>query len=119
MYLLFSIVFIAELIIASALIYWIVKIDHIAKNYTKQWIVTEQESIKLIQDFRSILKSAQKTMDKTIDFVKKKKREFKRKLINLDIIYAILIVFKLRFRRAALLLQYIILAQDVWKSIPI
>lgn len=119
MYLLISIVFIAELIIALTLVYWIVKFDRKAKNFTKQWITTEQDSIKLIKEFRGILKTSQKVMNNTIDFVAKKKREFKRKLINLAIIYAVLVVFKFRFKRAALLLQYLIIAQDLWKRIPV
>ena len=52
MYLLISIVFIAELIIALTLVYWIVKFDRKAKNFTKQWITTEQDSIKLIKEFQ-------------------------------------------------------------------
>ena len=119
MYLLISIVFIAELIIAAAIVSWLVKIDKKANEYTAQWITTEQDSINLIREFREILKTSQKVMKDAVDFVKKKKREFKRKLINLAIIYAILVIFRVRFRRATLLLQYLIIAQDLWKSIPI
>lgn len=112
-------IFIAELIIAGSVIYWLVKFDKKAKNFTMQWIATEKESINLIKEFRGILISAQKIMDKAVDFVVKKKRDIKRKLISLTIIYAMLIVFKVKFKRAAILLQYALLARDLWKSIPI
>ena len=113
-----GIIFIAELIIAGTLINWILKIDKKAKDFTVQWIKTEKDSIKLIKEFKGILVSAQGIMDKTVDFVKNKKKQFRRKLINLVIIYTILIVFKMKFKRAAMLLQYFIIASDLWKSIP-
>ena len=114
-----AIILIAELIIAGSIIYWLIKFDKKAKAFTTQWIATEKDSINLIKEFRGILKSAQKIMDKAVDFVVKKKRDIKRKLISLTIIYAMLVVFKLKFKRAALVLQYALLARDLWKNIPI
>ena len=108
MYLFIAIIFTAELIIAGALIRLLVNWDKKAKDFTTQWIKTETDSIRLIKEFRHILKSAQDIMENTVIYVRKKSKEIKQKLINLTLIYVMLTV-----------LQYFILAKDVWNSIPI
>ena len=118
MYLFIAIIFIAELIVAGFVVYWLIKLDKKAKAFSDQWIQTETDSIKLIKETRGILSTAKKIMGGAVDFVVKKRREIKRKIINLVFIYLILIIFKTKFKRAAMALQYIIIAQDIWKSIP-
>lgn len=118
MYFFIAIVFIAELIIAGYIISILRITDKKVLEFNEQVITNKALAQKNIRDFRNILKSANGIMDKIVGFVKKKHSELKKKIINLALIYLALILFKTRFKRAALILQYILLMRDLWKNIP-
>ena len=119
MYLFIATIFIAELIIAAALISLFVNCDKQALKYSAQ-IVSANTAIKsTIVEVREILISAQNIMDRAVDYIHNKKKEFRSKLINLALIYVILILFKTKYKRAATIFQYLLLAKDFWNSIPV
>lgn len=119
MYVFIAIIFIAELIIAGAAISWLIGFDKKAKAVTEQWVSTGRDSVELVRKSREILISAQEIMEKGVVFLKRKKREIHRKILHLALIYLILVVFKTKFKKAAVILEYAILLKDFWKSIPI
>lgn len=118
MYVFIAIIFIAELIIAGAVIGWIVRTDKKVNIFVENIKSTMTDSVNLIKDFRSLLENIQGIMEKTVGFVSRKKREFKQKILNLILIYLVLVVFKVRFKKAASILQYLFIINDLWKAIP-
>ena len=119
MYVFIATIFIAELIIAGSIILLLKKLDTKVKSLNEDSISCGKELIKTTKEVKEILISAQNIMDNAVSYVNRKKKEFRQKLINLAAIYAILVIFKVKFRRAALILQYLILAKDIWSRIPV
>ena len=119
MYVFIATIFLAELIIAGFIIYWLYKINNIVSNTIKQAAEAEIMTINTIKQFRKVLKSTRDIISNYIDFFVKKKHEIRNKLINLLLVYLILVVFKTKFKRAATILQYAILFKDFWNSIPV
>ncbi len=119
MYVFIATIFIAELIIAGFIIYMTLKLRKKINNFNEQVLKNQKITIATVKEFHEILRTAQNIMNKTVDFVSKKKKELRSKLLNLAIIYALLIFFKVKFKRAASILQYALLLRDFWLSIPI
>lgn len=119
MYVFIATIFIAELIIAGAIVSVILKIDKKVIEATNKAKYTSDILIKTTKKVKDILVSAQNVMENIVSYVDKKKRELRQKLINLAMIYAILVVFKLKFKRAATVFQYALLAKEVWDRVPV
>lgn len=119
MYVFIATIFIAELIIAGAVVFLILNLDKKVIAITEQARITGKELLDTTKEVREILISTQNVINNAIKYIVKKKNEFRQKLINLALIYAILIVFKLKFKRAAEVLQYALLAKEVWNRVPV
>jgi len=119
MYVFIATIFIAELIIVGTLILFTVKIDKKVIDAKTSVEKSSVSVVSVIKEIHDILISAQSIMNNAVTYINKKKHEFRQKLINLAIIYAILVVFKLKFKRAAVILQYALLAKDLWNRIPV
>lgn len=119
MYVFIAIIFIAELIITIALINYIRRIDKKVLAIGEQMIETGKESIKLVKSLKAVLASAQTILDNTVNFIDLKKKQIRQKIINLVLIYLILFVFKTKFKKAAEIMQYLLILKDFWVSIPV
>ena len=119
MYVFIATIFIAELIIAGTIIFLILKFDKKAQEFNIQASISGKELIKTTKEVKEILITAQGVIENVTSYISKKKNEFRQKLINLAMIYAILVVFKLRFKRAATVFQYALLAKEVWDRVPV
>ena len=119
MYVFIATIFLAELIIAGFFVSLFLKFDKKVLELNCLTVYTGNELIKTTKEVREILISAQNVVSNAVNIINKKKHEIRQKLINLAIIYAILIVFKMKFKRAAAILQYTLLAKEVWDRIPV
>ena len=118
MYVFIATIFIAELIILGFIISVIRKLRTEINGFNKQVLENQMATISVVKEFREVLCTAQNIMGKTIDFFGQKKREMRNKMLNLALIYTLLIIFKLKFKKAASVLQYALLLRDFWLTIP-
>ncbi len=118
MYVFIAIIFIAELIIAGFLIYWIVRADKAVNNLDKKFAAVTPEIIATVRKVRDSVKQIQIAITKVTEVIKRKRQEFWQKVINIIIIYTLLLVLKVKFKKAATLCQYAVFIKDCWDSIP-
>ena len=119
MYVFIATIFIAELIIAGFIIYWLNRFGKIISSVIQKAAEAEIMTISTIKQSRKVLKSAQKFACNYVDFFVTKKNEIRKKILHLVLMYLFLVVFKTKFKNAATILQYVILFKDFWKSIPV
>jgi len=119
MYVFIATIFIAELIIAGFIIYWLQKFRKSVGFTMKQAAEVEVMTIGTIKQFRKVMKSTQGLIGNYINFFDKKKHEIRNKILHLILIYLILILCKTKFKRAATILHYALLIKDFWNSIPV
>jgi len=119
MYVLIAIIFIAELIIAGFILYWIIRADKSVKELDKKVAKYTPELISGIQSARKGINIIQDAIKKTIELINRKRIEFWKKVINLIVIYIILFILKVRFKKAATFCQYVVFLKDCWDSIPV
>lgn len=118
MYVFIATIFIAELIITGFIISLVLKCDKKVNCAKADILNCGTDLVKTVIEVRNILKTTQNVIGNITGFFTKKKVELRRKMINLVLIYAILFVLKIRFKKAAAILQYGLILKDFWTSIP-
>lgn len=118
MYVFIAIIFIAELIVAGFVLYWIIRADNAVKNLDKKFAQTSPIILTSIKKARNGIKVLQDAITKTIELIKQKRIEFWQKVVNLIVIYIILFILKVKFKKAATFCQYAVFLKDCWDSIP-
>lgn len=118
MYVFIAIIFIAELIITFSIINWILKFDKKMLAFGKELNKNLGTTTLLLKQATNLLRTTQNIIERSTGFLSRKKREFIAKIINLVIIYLFLFVFKVKFKKAAAVLQYFLIVKDLWASIP-
>ncbi len=119
MYVFIAIIFIAELIIAGYIISLIRKADNFAMAYNDKVLINRAVLAKGFKTVRDSVCCVQTVIENTRECVARKKAEFWRRIVNLVVIYLILILLKMRFKKAATLLQYLVFMKECWDSIPV
>ena len=119
MYVFIATIFTAELIIAGAIISLVLKFDKKVLESNDKSAIAGKELLQTTKQIKEILISTQSVIENAVSYINKKKHEFRQKLINLAMIYAILVVFTLKFKRAAEVFQYALLAKEVWDRVPV
>ena len=119
MYVFIATIFIAELIIAGFILSIILKLDKKVNQFCYSVSNTGDIIIKTVKKCHSILVNIQNIIGNSMMFLIKKKHAFRNKLINLGIIFLILAVFKIKFKRAAAFLQVMLLLSEYWNKIPV
>lgn len=118
MYVLIAIIFIAELIIAGFLINLILRADMKIKDIDKKIVSVSPEIIDGIRKMRKGALTLKTAIEKGITFINRKRYEFWQRVVNLVVIYIILFVLKIKFKKAASICQYAVILKDCWDSIP-
>lgn len=118
MYLFIATIFIAELIIFGFILRLLILGDKKINCCRTYALNCGNDIIKTVQEVKGILITTQNILGKATEFVIKKRKEMKNKLINMAFIYMIILVFKMKFKRAATVLQYLLILKDFWASIP-
>ncbi len=119
MYIFIAIIFIAELIIAGYVISLICRADKIAAAYNEKVLLNKPVISNGVTAFREGVRSVQTVISGTKACVARKRAELWRRLVNLIVIYIILFILKIRFKKAATLLQYLVFMKECWDSIPV
>lgn len=118
MYVFIAIIFIAELIIAGFILYWICRADAWALKMNRTVIRSGADLIAAVKIVRKSLSLVFSSIQKINLFVERKKAEFWRRIINLIIIYILLYILRIRFKKAATFCQCAVFLKDCWDSIP-
>ena len=119
MYLFIATIFIAELIIASALINLILKADKRVIQLNKDVLKIRPAVEDLLKAFKDAVYNLQNTVESFFTFVKKKRDQFLTKLVISIVMYASLIFFKGRFKKAAAVFQTLVLLKDYWDELAV
>lgn len=119
MYVFIAIIFIAELVLAKDIICWIYRADKKVKALDKTVADNAPILLSAIKKFRQCICVTQDYIEKGIQFLEKKKIEFWQRIINLVLIYLILLIMKVKFKKAATYCQYAVFLKECWDSIPV
>lgn len=114
MYFFITIIFIAELIIAGALIFFIVKADNAVLNLNNQVQSFKPLLYKTLGELKGIVANFVSGVQNSCKFVKKKRRQYLSKVVMAMVTYAVLFFFKGRFKKAAVLFQSLVFLKDMW-----
>lgn len=119
MYLFIATIFIAELIIAATLINFILKADRKVCELNNKVTELKPYIEDWLKSFKDVVYNLQNTVSSFFAFVKRKRDQFLTKLIISIVIYASLIFFKGRFKKAAAIFQTLVLLKDYWDEFTI
>ncbi len=119
MYLFIATIFIAELIIAGSLIIFIVKTDRKVRELNNRVIVFKPVLEGYLKAFKKAVYNLQNTFEAFFTFIKKKRQQFLTKVIIAVVMYASLIFFRGRFKKAAAVFQTLVLLKDYWDEFTI
>lgn len=118
MYVFIAIIFIAELIVAGFVLYWIIRADKAVKNLDNQVAQYSPCVVASLKNVRIGVGLVQDSIEKVLVFINRKRHEFRQRIINLVLIYAILLVLRVKFKKAAAICQYAMLLKEFWDSVP-
>ncbi|MCI1272985.1 MAG: hypothetical protein LKG27_00935 [Clostridiaceae bacterium] len=112
MYLLITIVFIAELIIALTLILSIVKADRYVTEMNTKIITGKNTAAVILVDIKKVVLNLRTGVNTLIDLIKRKKREYSLKVMQTVILYALMIFCKGKYKKAAIVFQLMVAIND-------
>ncbi len=113
MYILISIVFIAELIIALSLINLIVKTDRKVCHLNCCVKAFKPLAQTYLQYARTLVSNFSSNFEKTFSFIRKKKEQIIFKTVVMVSIYLLLILFKIKFTKASKIYRLISVMRDL------
>lgn len=113
MYIFITIIFIAELIIALTVIGWIVKADKKVRYYNDCVDAFNPLAETVLQYARCKVSEFNKSFGCVFEFIKKKKEQVIFKTIFMVSIYLILILFKLKMKKASKIYKLIAVMRDL------
>lgn len=119
MYLFIATIFIAELIIAATFIFMIVKADRKVRELDNRVIEFKPVLKDYLKGFKKAVINFQNNVESFFSFIRKKRNQFTSKIIITVVMYAFLIFFKGRFKKAAAVFQTLVLLKDYWDELTI
>ncbi len=117
MYLFIAIIFIAELIIALHIIFYVIKADRYVcalNEKVKECRPQIEECLFCVKDSVSCAKSC---VEAAINFIKCKRQEFMERIIKTLLIYLLLLLLEKKFKKLSPVVKYVVFAKDYWDSI--
>lgn len=117
MYLFITIVFIAELIIASTLVSNIVKADRYVCKLNEKVLQSRPKIEKFLFNFKDCVGCVKSSFEAATTFLKRKHHEFKMRILKTVIIYGLLIVMRSKFKKLATVCKYVVLTKDYWDGL--
>ncbi len=118
MFLFIAIIFIAELIIAINLILLIIKADRAVVAFHKQAVAAKPQIKAVLEGVKAGIKEVNEKQEIVINYLRKKRNQWIINMTKNIILYLLLFLFKGKCKKAASICQGILLAKDVWDSIP-
>lgn len=117
MYLFIATIFIAELIIALAIIHYIIKADKYVLELNDKVVDLQPVIHKTLVAVNEFVITFGEKMENLFEFVQKKRNQYISRITKTLILYLLLFVFKGRCKRAAMLCQGLVLAKDYWDGL--
>lgn len=113
MYLLISVIFIAELIITFTLIRLIVRLDR-KVNYYNCCVLTFNPLLKTILEYtRCVVSNFKNSFEKIISFVEKKREQLIYRTIIVIAVYVFLFLFKFNTKKASKIYKLVGVIRDL------
>lgn len=112
MYLFIAIIFIAELIIAFSLIYFIVKADKKVCLLTDTVIQSRGDIKSVLNNINTVIKGLKDKINAAIHFLVKKKQDYTMNIIKNILLYSLLFILKGKYKKAASICNIIVMAKD-------
>lgn len=119
MYLFIATIFIAELIIALALVLVIVSADKKVcelNNKLTSFRPILEDGLKTLKE---VVSNLQDSIETFFGFIRKKRQQFTMKIIIAIVMYGSLFFFKGKYKKAASIFQLIVLVKDYWDELTI
>lgn len=113
MYIFIAIIFIAELIIALNLITWVLKADRKVRELNMCVDAFNPLVQTAMQYARCLVRGFNGAFEKVLVFVKKKKEQVVFKTVVMVAIYTMLIVFKIKTKKASKIYKLISVMRDL------
>ncbi len=118
MFLFITTIFIAELIIVSTLIFYIIKADKAVIRLSKQVSEYRPQIQEVLDSIKTAVIEINDKKDLVYEYLRKKRDQWIFKTLQTVLIYFLLFLFRGKCKKAAKICQGLLLAKDVWDSIP-
>lgn len=118
MFLFIATIFIAELIIFSTLVFYIIKADKAVIELNKQVTEYKPQIQNALNGIKEAVIEISDKKDLLYEYLRKKRDQWIFKTIQTVLIYFLLFLFRGKCKKAAKICQGLLLAKDVWDSIP-
>lgn len=116
MYLLISIVFIAELIIAITVLTNIVKADRCITALNNQIVTGKNDAAIILSDVKNVVINLKSGVNSFIEVLKRKQEEYVMKVLQTVILYALMIFCKGKYKKVAIVFQFIVAINDYMRD---
>ncbi|MBO5434911.1 hypothetical protein J6A31_03690 [bacterium] len=117
MFLFIATIFIAELIIVSTLISYIMKVDKVVKRLHKDVVALKPQLETALVGVRSGIHQVKEKKDSIFDVINKKRNKYIAGAIVSGALYLTIFVFKHKSRRIAQVCQGLLVAKEIWDSV--
>ncbi len=114
MYFFIAIIFISELIITATVMFFIIKADKKACELSDKVLLSRDDLIGGIKTARCTIVQAKEKILAGIEYLSKKKRQYKINMIKNILIYILLFSLRGRCKKAASICSMIVMAKDFY-----
>ncbi len=118
MFLFIATIFIAELIIAVTLILYIVRADRAVLKLNEQVEEYKPQIKAALEGIKEGIREINDKQEIVVEYLRKKRDQWLFKMLQTVLIYLLLFLFRGKCKKAASICQGLLLAKDVWDSIP-
>ena len=118
MFLFIATIFIAELIIAVTLILYIVRADRAVLKLNEQAEEYKPQIKAALEGIKEGIREINDKQEIVVEYLRKKRDQWLFKMLQTVLIYLLLFLFRGKCKKAASICQGLLLAKDVWDSIP-
>jgi len=112
-----AIIFIAELIIVWTVVSNIIKADKYVCALNKKVTQCRPKIETGLSCFKDCVRCLRSTIESAQNFIECKKKEIRSRIIKALIVYALLIVMKTKFKKAAAACKFLVKAKDLWGAL--
>ncbi len=114
MYFFIAIIFIAELIITATILFFVIKADRKACELSDKVLTSRDGLIESIKCTRELIVQAKEKILAGIDYLSRKQRQYKMKMIKHILMYVLLFSLRGRYKKAASICSMIVLAKEFY-----
>lgn len=117
MYLFIAIIFIAELIIALHVVFYVIKADKYVCSLNEKVKECHPQIKECLFSLKDAVSCAKNCVQAAINFIICKRQEFAERIIKTILIYILLLILEKKFKKLSPVVKYVVFAKDYWDSI--